>query len=343
MKKLRLIFPAALLAALFASTFASMFISAQAQAIPFMRPCHTYSIVARDSATGELGVAVQSHWFSVGSLVTWAEAGVGAVATQATVDAGYGTKGLALMRNGLSAPEALKQLLAEDKLADVRQVAMVDAQGRAAAHTGKLCIQEAGHTVGNGFTTEANLMLKSTVWDAMNRAFKKATGSLTERLLVALEAAEAEGGDIRGRQSAAILVVSGTHTGKPWAGADIRVSLRVEDSAEPLKELRRLVRLQQAYSFADKGDEYFAKNEIEKANEAYRTAETLAGGNVELAFWRAVTLASSGKVDEAMPVFRTVFAADIRWATLLPRLPKSNLFPNDEALIKKILSAAPKK
>ncbi|MBC8042210.1 MAG: DUF1028 domain-containing protein [Rhizobacter sp.] len=310
--------------------------------IEIVRPCHTYSIVARDAATGELGVAVQSHWFSVGSLVAWAEAGVGAVATQATVDAGYGPKGLDLMRQGMSSPDALKKLLSEDKLSNVRQVAMVDAKGKAAAHTGSLCIVEAGHFVGDGFTTEANLMLKSTVWDAMQRAFTAAKGSLTDRLIVALEAAQAEGGDVRGQQSAAMVVVSGTNTGRPWVGGDVLVSLRVEDHPKPVEELKRLVALQKGFKLADKGDEYFAKGEIDNANKSYAEAEKQTG-SVELAFWHAVTLATGGRVEEALPIFKRVFESDANWAVLLPRLPKSNLFPNDPKLIEKVLSVAPKK
>ena len=173
------------------------------------RPVHTYSIVARDAATGDLGVAVQSHWFSVGSAVPWAEPGVGAVATQSFTEPSYGPLGLALMKAGKSAPEALKALLAADGDREVRQVAMVDAQGRSAAHTGAKCIQAAGHEVGEGFTVEANLMDKATVWPAMAKAFKGAKGDLADRLLAALRAAQAEGGDIRGQQSAAILVVKG--------------------------------------------------------------------------------------------------------------------------------------
>jgi uncharacterized Ntn-hydrolase superfamily protein len=170
---------------------------------------HTYSIVARDPETGQLGVAVQSHWFSVGAIVPWAEAGVGAVATQSFVEPSYGPLGLALMRAGKSAPEALKSLLASDAQADVRQVAMIDAQGRVASHTGVYCIAAAGHRIGANYSAQANLMLKETVWDAMAKAFESAKGDLADRLLSALEAAQGEGGDIRGKQSAAIVVVTG--------------------------------------------------------------------------------------------------------------------------------------
>ena len=215
------------------------------------RPVATYSIVARDPATGTIGVAVQSHWFSVGSVVSFAEAGVGAVATQSFVDPSYGPLGLTLMRTGRTAPEALQALLAGDSGREVRQVGMVDAQGRVATHTGNLCIPAAGGQSGAGYVVQANLMEKPSVWPAMARAFEAARGDLAERMLAALEAAEAEGGDIRGRQSAALVVVKAASTGRPWA--DRLFDLRVEDHAEPLRELRRLVGLQRAYTPHDAG------------------------------------------------------------------------------------------
>jgi uncharacterized Ntn-hydrolase superfamily protein len=305
------------------------------------RPVHTYSIVARDAATGQLGVAVQSHWFSVGGLVTWAEAGVGAVATQSFVEPSYGPLGLDLMRAGKTAPEALRALLAADGNAAVRQVAMIDARGNRAAHTGDLCIAAAGHVEGDGFTAQANLMEKPTVWDAMARAYTAAPGDLAERLLAALQAAEAEGGDIRGRQSAAILVVAGTSTGRPWA--DRVVDLRVEDSDDPLGELERLLRLARAYRHMDRGDGLFAGGDVDGAAREYGAAETLVPGNVEMVFWHAVTMVNAGRMDDARPLFRRVFADPERgasWAALVPRLPRSKLLPEDPAIIAEIVSLA---
>src|ERR1043166_2213995 len=209
------------------------------------RPVHTFSIVARDSVTGELGVAVQSHWFSVGSLVPWAEAGVGAVATQSFVDPAYGPLGLELMRAGKTARQALDGVLASDPGREVRQVAMVDAKGTVAAFTGSNCIPAAGHIEGEQFTVQANLMLNDKVWPAMAKAYRETKGDLASRLLAALDAAQAAGGDIRGTQSAAILIVRSKATGKPWM--DRLVDLRVEDHPEPLKELRRLVQMRRAY------------------------------------------------------------------------------------------------
>lgn len=324
----------AALSLLAALVVAPLQVSAQAPARP-SRLAHTYSIVARDPATGQIGVAVQSHWYSVGSIVSWAEPGVGAVATQSFVDPSYGVLGLELMRAGKSAPEALKALLAVDPQAATRQVAMVDAQGRVAAHTGAACIEEAGDHVGAQYSTQANMMLKDTVWDAMARAYESSKGDLAERLLAALEAAEREGGDIRGRQSAAILVVSGASTGRPWA--DRLFDLRIEDHPSPVAELRRLVGLKRAYDRMNRGDELFATKDVEGALREYSAAEQAVPDNIEMVFWHAVTLANAGRVDEALPLLRRVFAADRNWATLLERLPKAGLLPNDPKLLERLL------
>lgn len=310
----------------------------QAQEPGPSRPLHTYSIVARDPATGQMGVAVQSHWFSVGSVVPWAEAGVGAVATQSIVEVSYGPLGLDLMRAGKSAPDALKSLLATDAQADYRQVAMIDAAGTVAAHTGALCIVAAGHKTGVGYSAQANLMLRDTVWAAMGKAYESAQGDLADRLLAALEAAQTEGGDIRGRQSAAIVVVAGKSSGRPWV--DRLWDLRVEDSADPVAELRRLVGLKRAYDKMNAGDEAFAKQDVEGALQLYGAAEKMVPDNLEMVFWHAVTLCNAGRVDEALPLFKKVFAAEPNWATLVERLPKSKLLPADPALLQKILSAA---
>lgn len=299
------------------------------------RPVHTYSIVARDPETGDLGVAVQSHWFSVGSTVPWAEAGVGAVATQSFVDPSYGKLGLDLMRAGRAAPEALAGLLAADSANQVRQVGMIDATGKVAAHTGDKCIAAAGHLVGEGFSVQANMMEKDTVWPAMAKAFQAAKGDLAERMLVALEAAEAQGGDIRGKQSAALIVVSGKPTGRAWA--DRKFDLRVDDHLVPLKELRRLVTLQRAYNLMNEGDLALERKDTEAALKAYAGAEALAPGNAEMVFWHAVSLVNVGKVDEAVPLLQRTYRADPRWKELLKRLPKSGLLPEDPKLMNRLL------
>lgn len=300
-----------------------------------LRPVNTYSIVARDAQTGELGVAVESHWFSVGSLVLWAEPGVGAVATQSFVDPDYGPLGLTLMRAGKAAPEALAALLAVDEHANVRQVGMVDAQGGVANHTGDMSIDEHCEIAGEGFTVQANLMWKPTVCEAMVKAFRAAGGDLGERLMAALEAAEGEGGDIRGRQSAALLVVSGDRNQPPWGGRVF--DLRVEDHAEPLVELRRLLTMNRAYNLMNEGDEHMTTGAIEAAVEAYGAAEALVPGSHEMVFWHAATLAGAGRVDEALPLFERAFEMWPRWRELVPRLPASGLLPDDPELISKIL------
>jgi uncharacterized Ntn-hydrolase superfamily protein len=302
------------------------------------RPVHTFSIVARDPITGELGVAVQSHWFSVGAIVPWAEAGVGAVATQSFVDPSYGKLGLDLMRTGKSAPDALRSLLAGDEGREVRQVAMIDTQGRVNAWTGKNDIAAAGHFVGKDFSVQANLMANDRVWPAMARAFESTKGDLADRMLAALDAAQAAGGDIRGRQSAALIVVTGKPSGQAWK--DRIFDLRVDDSSEPLVELRRLVTLQRAYNHMNAGDLAVEKKDNEGALREYGAAEKLVPDNAEMIYWHAIALVNMGRVDESLPLFRKVFAMDPNWATLTPRLPKSGLLPDDAKLIEKILSVA---
>ena len=310
-------------------------IQAQSEARRPTRPVHTYSIVARDPKTGEVGVAVQSHWFAIGPLVPWAEAGVGAVATQSFVDPSYGPLGLSLMRAGRTAPEALKGLLAADENRDVRQVAMVDAQGRVAAHTGPKCIPMAGHHSGEGYSVQANLMLDAKVWPAMSQAFESAQGDLADRMLVALEAAQAAGGDIRGKQSAALIVVAGKPSGKPWQ--DRVYDLRVDDHPEPVAELRRLTKLQRAYNLMNEGDLAVERKDPEAALRAYAGAEALVPENVEMIYWHAVALVNMKRVDESLPLFRKVFKADSNWLTLTPRLVEVGLLPDDKAAIGRIL------
>lgn len=301
-----------------------------------LRPVHTFSIVARDPATGELGVAVQSHWFSVGPIVPWAEAGVGAVATQSFVDPSYGPLGLSLMRAGRSAPDALKALLAGDEGREVRQVAMIDAQGRVDAWTGKNDIQAAGHHVGKDYSVQANLMLNEKIWPAMAAAFEATGGDLAERMLAALDAAQAAGGDIRGRQSAALIVVSGKPTGQPWK--DRVFDLRVDDHEQPLKELRRLVTLQRAYNHMNAGDLAVEKKDNEGALREYGAAEKLVPDNAEMIYWHAVALVNMSRVEESLPLFKRVFAMDRNWIELTPRLPKSGLLPDDPKVIERIVA-----
>jgi uncharacterized Ntn-hydrolase superfamily protein len=319
----------------------ALLIAIAVPALAVDRPVHTYSIVARDQATGQLGVAVQSHWFSVGSIVTWAEAGVGAVATQSFVDPAYGPRGLGLMKNGLSAEQALAALVEVDEGRAVRQVAFVDAAGNVAAHTGATCIESAGQHVGNGFSVQANMMLNDTVVPAMAAAYEAATGDLAERLMQTLEAAEAAGGDIRGRQSAAMLIVKGESTGRPWA--DRVLELRIEDHPEPLVELRRLLTVHRAYEHMNAGDVAVEHGDLKLAMAEYGAAAELLPSSLEVQYWAAVMLATSGEVERSLPMFRTVFAADPNWAELTRRLHGPGIIPDTpegRALVKRIVAEA---
>ena len=276
----------------------------------------TYSIVARDEASGELGVAVQSHWFSVGPIVPWAAAGVGAVATQANAEVTYGPRGLALLAEGASAPEALAALVAQDAGAAGRQVAVVDARGGVAAHTGAECMAHAGHITGPGVSCQANIMASDAVWPSMLSAFESSDGApLAARLLGALDAAEAAGGDVRGRQSAAILVVPGS--GEPW---DSVVSLRVEDDPEPLLELRRLAVLHEAYVLAGEADALVNDKRHDEAAVLYQRALELAPESHELRFWAGLAAAQLGEVDAGATLVQTAIAEQPGWGELLPRL-----------------------
>jgi uncharacterized Ntn-hydrolase superfamily protein len=271
--------------------------------------------VARDGTTGELGVAVQSHWFSVGPLCAWARAGIGAVATQSVVEPAYGPNALDRLADGIPAPQALGELLAADPLAAVRQVAVIDNAGHLSAHTGADCIAHAGHVKGGDHSCQANMMARDTVPAAMSAAFKQATGRLPDRLLAALQAAEAEGGDIRGRQSAAMLVVPGE--GEPWRRT---VDLRVEDSPDPLKELERLLTLQRAYDLAGAGDELLAAGRTDEAGELYTEAAALAPDSDELLFWAGLARAQAGDLDAGVAAVRRAAEVNPDWLTLLARL-----------------------
>ncbi len=322
---------------LFLVLFALLFISKVYSQNSLSDPlAHTFSIVARDPKTGEMGVAVQSHWFSVGSIVSWAEAGVGAIATQSFVNVSFGPRGLELLKQGKTAQEVLKILIDSDEGKDVRQLAIVDVKGNVAAYTGKRCIPEAGHIIGNNFSVQANMMLNKSVWPAMAKAFKRSKGPLAERMIAALEAAQREGGDIRGKQSAAILVVKGKSTGKLWK--DRIIDLRVEDSPRPIKELKRLLKLFRAYQYMNQGDLAVEKNDIKGALKAYSTAENMFPDNLEMKYWHAVSLANIGMVDDALPIFKEVFTKDNHWRLLTKRLPSVDLLKVEKKDFKKILA-----
>jgi uncharacterized Ntn-hydrolase superfamily protein len=294
---------------------------------------HTYSIVARDPDNGQLGVAVQSHYFSVGSVVTWAEAGVGAVASQALSEPAYGKLGLDLMRARKSATDTLNGLLASDPMKEIRQVAMIDSHGNAAAHTGSITIPEAGHLVGEGFSVQANMMLKNTVWPAIADAYLSTKGALIDKLLASLDAGEAEGGDIRGRQSAAVLIVDGANTGRPWF--DTIFDLRVDDAVEPLLEIRRLADVRKAYLHKRLADAALASGDIAKMDSEYEIAERLIGDNPEMRYWHAIALLSLGQIDPGLAMLKEAAARDRNWIELTLRLPDMML-PRDPAVLQRI-------
>jgi len=311
---------------------------------PVVRPVSTYSIVARDGKTGQLGVAVQSHWFSVGSVVPWAEAGVGAVATQSLADVRYGPAGLELMRHGRTAEQALHALTSSDPGQRVRQVAMIDATGTVSTHTGANCIAEASHATletsdGSVYSAQANLMANDGVPEAMLDAIRDTDGDLAERLLAAMKAAERAGGDIRGKQSAAMLIVAGESTGAAWR--DRVLELRIEDHADPITELARLLTLHRAYDAMNAGDVALEHGDTGAAIRAYSRAAELAPGHAEMAFWTAVSYANSGRLDLARPFFRTAFADKADWKQVLKRLPAAGLIQFDDATLTEILSITP--
>lgn len=298
---------------------------------------HTFSIVARDKKSGAFGVAVQSHWFSVGSLVPWAEAGVGAVATQSMVEVNYGPIGLQLMKSGLSSKDALESLLEKDAGRELRQVAMIDSSGNTAVHTGDRCIIDAGHQSGDGFTVQANMMINNRIWPAMAAAYQRNHSySFEDRLVSALDAGQEAGGDIRGKQSAAILIVKGEATDQPWN--DRLIELRVEDHPEPIKELKRLLNIHKAYQFMNRGDELLGKGDLQSSLIAYQNAAGLAPEISELPFWQAVTMAETGNLEQALPIFQKVFHENSNWRELLRRLPAAGLFSVEESILTKILN-----
>jgi uncharacterized Ntn-hydrolase superfamily protein len=282
----------------------------------------TYSIAARDPLTGRFGVAVQSHAYTVGPIVPWLEAGVGAIATQAFVNIGFGPIGLEMLRNGWSAEKVIAALVAGDETPEQRQIGVVDRLGRAAAYTGSACVPAAGHVVGGGFTVQGNLLERDEVWQSMAPAYEAALAEklpFSERLLRTLEAAEAQGGDVRGRQSAAIVIVDAELGSTRWQS--LNMDLRVEDHDQPVPELRRLVNLWEAQALLDeKGDA--AKAGMSEA-ERYKEARRRAPDFWELAFWAAVELAKRGDLETARQEMRAAIAADSRWKTTLEHMARS--------------------
>ncbi|HUS86992.1 MAG TPA: DUF1028 domain-containing protein [Bacteroidales bacterium] len=297
---------------------------------------NTFSIVAQDPLTGEMAVGVQSHWFSVGSIVSWGESGVGVVATQSFVNPAFGPDGLALLKNGLSAEEAVKTLTHKDEGRDFRQLAIVDTQGNASAFTGSKCIRYAGHLIGDGYSVQANMMLNEKVVPAMARAYEaNADLPLAERVIKVMMAAQEAGGDIRGKQSAVLLVVGAKPAEHLWM--DKKINLRVDDSEEPIKELDRLLKVHRAYEHMNNGDLAIEVGDMSVALQEYGAAEKMFPENLEMKFWKAVALANNGRIKEALPIFREIFIQDDNWRELTRRLPESALLNTSREELKMIL------
>ena len=285
---------------------------------------HTYSIVARDANTGEMAVGVQSHWFSVGTLVSWGKSGVGVVATQSFVNPSYGPRGLELMESGLTAKNALKKLTDQDEGRNYRQAAMIDVNGSVDAYTGESCIESAGHYVGENFSVQANMMLNDKVIPMMKKAFVENSDlPLAERIIKVFEAAESVGGDIRGKQSAAIIVVGGEKTKNIWE--DKKIDLRVDDSEDPIKEITRLLKVHRAYEHMNEGDLAIEENDMDKALIEYGKAQSLFPNNTEMSFWKGIALLNNDRKKDAKEIFKKVFRKNPNWKKLIYRLPKSGL------------------
>ncbi|MFL1896622.1 DUF1028 domain-containing protein [Aquimarina sp. 2-A2] len=298
---------------------------------------HTYSIVARDTVTGEMAVGVQSHWFSVGNLVSWGQSGVGVVATQSFVNPAFGPEGLALMKKGTSATDALKQLIAKDSGKAYRQVAFLDASGNVSAHTGDNCVESAHHIVGDNFSVQANMMLNDKVVPAMAEAYKKHNDlPLGERVLKTLQAAQNTGGDIRGKQSAALIVVNAKPAKNSWQ--DKKINLRVDDHQNPLQELERLLKVHTAYEYMNQGDLDIEHGDMDKAMQSYGAAEKLFPENLEMKYWKAIAMANNKQLEAALPIFKNIFKQDDNWRTLTKRLPKAGLLTISDEELKKILA-----
>ena len=300
------------------------------------RLAHTFSIVARDTSTGEMAIGVQSHWFSVGTIVSWGRSGVGVVATQSFVNPAYGPNGLDLMSQGKRAGEALQILVEADRGRDYRQVAFLDAGGSVSAYTGSSCISSASHAIGENYSVQANMMLNDDVVPAMSKAFVEHKDlPLAERVLKVLQAAQSAGGDIRGKQSAALIVVGPDVEEEVWN--DHKIDLRVDDHQDPLGELDRLLRVHRAYDHMNRGDLAVEHQDMVGALYEYGAAEKMFPRNLEMKYWKAVALANNARIEEALPVFEYVFDRDSNWRELTRRLPSSGLLTVTDAELQTIL------
>ncbi len=308
----------------------------EAQNIYKEKFAHTFSIVARDNLTGEMAVGVQSHWFSVGTIVSWGKSGVGVVATQSFVNPAFGPEGLKLMENGTAAKAAMEQMIEADEGRDFRQLALLDVHGDVATYTGKKCVESAHHIIGDNYSVQANMMLNDKVVPAMAEAFESSSElPLSERIVKVLQAAQEAGGDIRGKQSAVLLVVNGEKTDKPWL--DKKVDLRVDDSENPIPELARLLRVHQAYEHMNRGDLAVELNDMTEALKEYGAAEQMFPNNLEMKYWKAVALANNGELKQSLNIFKEVFLADENWREMTKRLPKAGLLTISNTELQQII------
>lgn len=285
----------------------------------------TYSIVARDPEDGSLGIAVQSAWFAVGHIVPWVNAGVGVVATQSFADPTYGTKGLTLMRNGLTADRALEALLELDSGRESRQVAMVDAQGNTAVHTGNECIEYAEQVSRGQASCQGNILKSAGTCEAMMKAYESATGEFVDRLATALVAAEEMGGDARGRQSSALLVVSGK--GNQNLFTDRLFDVRIDDHLDPVGELLRMVKVQRGYRLLDRCNEFFVADEFEAAGDLAEAAAELLPTDVNVVMWCVMTLMGCGRADKARELAEVSRNSEIDWTEIVDRFARAGEIP----------------
>jgi len=297
---------------------------------------HTFSVVARDKITGEMAVGVQSHWFSVGTIVAWGKSGVGVVATQSFVNPAFGPEGLRLLQEGNNAPQAVNTLINGDEGRDFRQLAILDKNGNVEAFTGKKCLESANHIIGDNFSVQANMMLNDKVVPAMSKAFEENSElPLAERVLKVLQAAQDAGGDIRGKQSAVLIVVNPQETENPWE--DKKIDIRVDDHENPLPELARLLKVHHAYAHMNAGDLAIELNDMATALKEYNAAEQMFPDNLEMKYWKAVALANNARLKEALPIFKFIFDKDENWKELTRRLPKAGLINITEEELNQIL------
>lgn len=297
---------------------------------------HTFSIVARDKKTGEMAVGVQSHWFSVGTIVAWGKSGVGVVATQSFVNPAFGPEGLKLLQEGNNASQSVDILINGDDGRDFRQLAILDKNGNVDTYTGKKCLESANHIIGENYSVQANMMLNDEVVPAMSKAFEENSNlPLAERVLKVLNAAQAAGGDIRGKQSAVLIVVNAQETKNPWE--DKKIDIRVDDHENPLIELERLLKVHHAYDHMNAGDLAIELDDMATALQEYNAAEQMFPDNLEMKYWKAVALANNARLEEALPIFKFIFDADENWRELTRRLPKAGLINVTEGELRQIL------